>query len=288
MSTDRPVLVLGATGGQGGAVSEALARRLLPVRALVRRTDSPAARRLSDRGAELVQGTLDDVEGLAAAMSATSAVFAMTTPFESGTDAEIAQGRNIRAAAGRARVPHLVFSSVASATAHSGVPHFDSKAVIEQVLQAGDTPYTILAPTYFFENALGGADQIRAGTLELPLPADRPLQQLARRDLGEFAAEVLTAPDGHVGRRIELASDQPTPQRMAAALGAALGRDVSHRTHDPAAIGNPDMRAMWTFLNGPGYAVDITALHRENPTISWTSYEDWARQTFGPSGTAGT
>lgn len=150
MSTDRPVLVLGATGGQGGAVSEALARRLLPVRALVRRTDSPAARRLSDRGAELVQGTLDDVEGLAAAMSATSAVFAMTTPFESGTDAEIAQGRNIRAAAGRARVPHLVFSSVASATAHSGVPHFDSKAVIEQVLQAGDTPYTILAPTYFF------------------------------------------------------------------------------------------------------------------------------------------
>lgn len=48
------------------------------------------------------------------------------------------------------------------------------------------------------------------------------------------------------------------------------------------------MRAMWTFLNGPGYAVDITALHRENPTISWTSYEDWARQTFGPSGTAGT
>lgn len=288
MSTTRPVLVLGATGGQGGAVADALSRRLVPVRALVRRTDSPAARRLTDRGAELVPGSLDDVEGLAAAMSATSAVFAMTTPFESGTDAEIAQGRTIRAAAGRARVPHLVYSSVASATAHSGVPHFDSKAVIEQDLRAGDTPYTILGPTYFFENALGGADQIRAGTLELPLPADRPLQQLARRDLGKFAAEVLTAPDGYVGRRIELASDQPTPQRMAAALGTALGRDVSHRTHDPAAIGNPDMRAMWTFLNGPGYAVDITALHRENPAISWTSYEDWAGQTFGPTGTTGT
>lgn len=287
MSTDRPVLVLGATGGPGGAVAEALARRRMPVRALVRRTDSPAARRLSDRGAELVEGTLDDVDGLTAAMSGTSAVFAMTTPFESGTDAEVAQGRTIRAAAGRARVPHLVFSSVASATAHSGVPHFDSKAVIEQDLRAGDTPFTILGPTYFFENALGGADQIRAGTLDLPIPADRPLQQLARRDLGEFAAEILLAPDGHAGRRIELASDQPTPQRMAAALAAALGREVSHRTHDPAAIENADMRAMWTFLNDPGYAVDIPTLHRENPDISWTSYETWAAQAFGPTGTAG-
>jgi len=35
-------------------------------------------------------------------------------------------------------------------------------------------PYTILGPTYFVDNALGGADRIRDGMLELPLRADRP------------------------------------------------------------------------------------------------------------------
>ena len=41
-------------------------------------------------------------------------------------------------------------------------------------------PYTILGPTYFFDNALGEADRIRSGVLDLPLPGDRQLQQLGR------------------------------------------------------------------------------------------------------------
>ncbi|GAB3804391.1 hypothetical protein GCM10027605_28310 [Micromonospora zhanjiangensis] len=118
-------------------------------------------------------------------------------------DAEMAQGRAILAAADEARVPHLVFSSVASADQRSGVPHFDSKARIETELAAGHVPYPILGPTYIFDNALGGADRIRGGVLDVPLPADRPLQQLARADLGAFASQVLLGPAPYVGHRIE-------------------------------------------------------------------------------------
>jgi len=39
---------------------------------------------------------------------------------------------------------------------------------------------------------------------------------------------------------------------------------------------------MWRFLNGPGYRVDIQALHRANPD-AWTSFADWARHSFQPS-----
>ncbi|WP_433505556.1 NmrA/HSCARG family protein [Pseudonocardia halophobica] len=280
MNAGESILVLGATGGQGGAVAAALGRRDVPIRALVRRAESAGAQRLGAQGAELATGTLDDVDALTAAMSGIRAVFAMTTPFEGGTDAEIAQGRTILAAAAQARVPHLVFSSVASADADSGVPHFESKAVIERDLRDGDVPFTILGPTYFFENALSGLDELRAGVLDLPLPGDRPLQQVARRDLGEFAARVLTAPAEYVGRRIELASDAPTPEQMAAAFAAALGRPVEHRTSDPSRIGNADMRAMWTFLNRQGYSVDLAALHAEAPDVAWTTYEDWARQAL--------
>ncbi|MET9023901.1 NmrA family NAD(P)-binding protein [Actinopolymorpha sp. NPDC004070] len=147
-------------------------------------------------------------------------------------------------------------------------------------------PYTILGPTYFFDNALGGggADQIRSGVLELPLPGDRPLQQLARPDLGAFAAQVLLQPGPCVGQRIELASAATTPAQMAAALSAALGRQVRHERVPLETISNPDMHAMWTSLKGPGYRVGITALHAANPEVARTRFADWARHTFGRPG----
>lgn len=277
------MLVLGATGGQGGAVVDALLAQEAAVRALVRDPASASARRLQTRGVELVSGSLDDRDSLTTAMRGASSVFALTTPFESGPDAEIWQGRAILGAARAARAPHLVFSSVAGANQNSGVPHFDSKEVIERELAAGDVPYTILGPTYFFDNALGGLRQIREGVLELPLPADRPLQQLARTDLGRFAAAVLLAPEEFTGQRIELASDAPTPTQMATALGAVLGRTVRHDEVPLSAIESADMLAMWEFLRGKGYRVDIPALHARHPGLVWTSFADWAAQTIGAS-----
>jgi uncharacterized protein YbjT (DUF2867 family) len=188
------------------------------VRALVRDTASSRARALATRGVDLVAGALDDRASLAAAMRGTQAVFALTTPFEDGVDVEVAQGRAIVAAAHDARVPHLVFSSVAGADTDSGVLHFQSKARIEAELAGGEVPFTVLGPTYFFDNALGGAQDICHGVLQLPHPADRPLQQLARTDLGAFASKVLRAPDayGH-----DPPSDQAvlTPRHRGVAIG---------------------------------------------------------------------
>ncbi|MEW5354970.1 NmrA/HSCARG family protein [Streptomyces sp. 16-176A] len=281
---DGPILVLAATGGQGRAVTDALLDRGARVRALVRDPGRGAARELAGRGVEVVAGSLDDADSLAAAMSGTAGVFAFTTPFEAGVEAEVEQGRAILSAAAERRVGHLVFSSVAGADQDSGVPHFESKARIEAELVGGDVPYTILGPTYFFDNALGGAERVRDGVLDLPLPPDRPLQQLARPDLGAFAAEVLLDPGSYAGQRIELAGDAPTPAQMAAALGAVLGREVRHEQVPPAAIGNPDMHAMWAFLNGPGYHVDIPALHAAHPQIHWTRFADWARDAWATAG----
>ncbi|MDQ0381452.1 NmrA/HSCARG family protein [Amycolatopsis thermophila] len=278
---ERPMLVLTATGGQGRAVTAGLLDRGAEVRALVRDPGSPAAQALRRRGVEVVPGLLDDAHSLTAAMRGVAGVFALTTPFEAGAEAEVAQGRAILAAARAADVGHLVFSSVAGATQRTGVPHFDSKAIVEAEVRASGLPYTILGPTYFFDNALGGYQQILTGTLDLPLPGDRPLQQLARSDHGAFAAEVLVHAEKYVGQRIELASDAPTPTRMALALSEIVGREVRHNRVPLDAIGNADMHAMWAFLNGTGYQVDIPALHAAHPEIAWTTFASWAQQTFG-------
>jgi uncharacterized protein YbjT (DUF2867 family) len=280
-----PVLVLGAAGGQGGAVAAALLSAGRPVRALVRDPASPKGRQLSAAGAQLAAGDFTDHDALVAGMRAVSAVFALTTPFEAGADAELLQGRTIIAAAAAARVPHLVFSSVAGATADTGIPHFDSKAAIERALAASDVPHTVVAPTYFYDNALGGYRDLLDGVFELPLPAGHPLQQLDRPDLGAFVEIVLRDPRTYAGRRIELASDAPTPAQMSAALADALGRHVRYAEVPMSSVrrGSADMAAMWEFLCGAGYQADIAALRRDYPTVGWTSFASWADRVLGPT-----
>ena len=56
----KPVLVTGATGRQGGAVLRHLRERGWPVRALTRRPDSAAAQALAADGAEIVAGDMED------------------------------------------------------------------------------------------------------------------------------------------------------------------------------------------------------------------------------------
>ncbi len=78
-SREEPVLVIGATGQQGGAATRELLRRRWSVHALVRNADTPGAQVLRDAGARLVIGKLDDVASLRAAMSAAHGVFLVLT-----------------------------------------------------------------------------------------------------------------------------------------------------------------------------------------------------------------
>ena len=277
-----PVLVVGATGGQGGAVTDALLERGAPVRALVRDPRGRGADALARSGVDLAAGDLTDEAALVTAMRGVSAVFALTTPFESGPEAETVQGLTLIRAAQRAAVPHVVYSSVAGADRHSGVPHFESKALVERALQQSDLPFTVLGPTYFYDNLLGGVDEVLAGILELPLPHGFPLQQLARRDLGQVAATVLTAPTAFVGRRIEIAGDAPSADEMAADLTRIIGRAVQVRETPLEWVrrASPDMGAMWTFIAGGGYTVDIHRLREEFPSVAWTTFSDWAAHAF--------
>jgi uncharacterized protein YbjT (DUF2867 family) len=106
-----PILVLGATGRQGSAVTAALLDRGARVRALVRDPASARARRLGAYGVEIVAGALDDRASLAAAMRGARAVFALITPFEAGVDA--GRGYQVDILALHAAHPDLSWTSFA-------------------------------------------------------------------------------------------------------------------------------------------------------------------------------
>lgn len=271
-----PVLVTGATGTQGGAVARALLANGHPVRVLTRDPGKEPAKRLADLGAEVVAGDFDDAESLRRAATGTSAVFAMGTPFEAGAEAETRQGLALIDAAHQAGTGHLIYTSVASALDGTGIPHFESKAVVERHLAATGIPSTVVAPVAFIEAVLApwAAPSLADGQYPSVLAGDIPLQQVAIADLAAFVALIVEQPARFVGQRIELASVEPTGDQVVRALGRTLGRELV-LTEIPVDRSNHDLYAMVEFFRSGGYQVDIAALHAAYPEIGWHDLDTW-------------
>ena len=155
----RPVLVIGATGQQGGATARHLLERGRMVRALVRDPASPAARELRRAGADLVVGDLDDPASLRTAMKGAHGVFLVLTMMAGprispeGVAAEERRGQAVADLARESGIEHLVYSSLNGASARSGIPYYESKARIEEHIHALGLPATILRPVSFMDNS---------------------------------------------------------------------------------------------------------------------------------------
>ena len=147
-------MVAGATGNQGGAVARALLKEGHKVVGISRNVNSPKAEVMKTLGADMVSVSFSDQERLIEIMTEVDTVFAMTTPFEGGMQAEIEQGKTLVNAAQAAGIGHFIFNSVGDADLPTGIPHFDSKYEVEKHLCTRKVPYTIVAPSYFMDNLL--------------------------------------------------------------------------------------------------------------------------------------
>ncbi|MCH6580415.1 MAG: NmrA/HSCARG family protein [Nitrospinae bacterium] len=282
MSKQLSVLVMGATGSQGGAV----VRNLLPkghrIRTLTRNPDSPKAKQLADQGVEVLKGDFTDSDSLVKAATGMDTVFAMTTPYEAGVEAETKQGIALADAVKQAGVGHLVFTSVASADRSTGIPHFDSKYKVEQHIASLKIPYTIVAPVFFTENwfAPWFLPSIQEGTLKFAMPADRPLQQVSVDSIGAFAAAMIERREKVFGKRFDIAGDELTGKETVAVISKASGRDIGYEGFDPEFMraDNPDFAEMFSWFNKVGYSADIKNLHKEFPEVQWQNLDQWARQ----------
>lgn len=276
------VLVTGATGKQGGATARALLAKGHQVHGMTRDRESAAAERLASTGAAVVDGDFRDHDTLVAAMQGKDTVFAMTTFFEEGVEAEVEQGRALVDAARATEVAHFVYTSVASADRQTGVPHFDSKYEVERYLAASGLPHTVVAPVAFMENVLSPQviDGLRQGVYAAPLPADRELQQIAVDDLGRFAALVIERRDTMLGKRFDLASDEPSGAEQAAILAEVLDREVRYQEVPLDAVRqqSEEVAVMYEWFDRVGYDADVAALRREFPDVGWHTFADWARQ----------
>ncbi|GAA2069478.1 NmrA/HSCARG family protein [Streptomyces albiaxialis] len=268
MSEAHSILVIGATGNQGGATARQLLSRGWSVRAFVRDPDKLEAQALEKQGATLVQGDLDDEASLHSAMTGVHGVFSVQAlAYEPETlAAEVRQGKAVADTAQALGVEHLVYSSVGGAERRTGIGHFESKAEIERHILALDLPATILRPVFFMNNLLHYADAQGERLMALPVKPDKPMQMIAGDDIGFFAAAAFDDPQGYIGRQIELAGDEVTFPAVAEIYERVTGVPTRFEAL-------PIEERMFEWFAEEGYQADIPVLRRLHPALM--SLEDF-------------
>lgn len=276
-SNNKTILVLGATGQQGGAAAAHLLADGWKVRVLTRDIGSRAAQALAQRGAELAEGDMGDRAALDRAMQGVYGVFSVQ-PSEWNIN-EIANdmrlGNNVADAAQAAGVQHLVYSSIVSADEQAAFRAV-SKWEIEKHIHSLGIPYTILRLPYFMENYVNFSHYgIQNGRYAEAINPDVPIPLIAVEDIGVFAMLAFKHPDKFLGRTIELAGDALTPPEIAAAISRASGHPVAYSQIPLETIRgqNETLGRIYDWINGGGFRVDIGPLRELHPDLM--SFEQW-------------
>ncbi len=279
MNQAKTILVTGATGNQGGATARHLLTRGFSVRALTRNPDRAQAHLLARKGAQIVAGNLNDGASMEKALKGAYGVFSVQNFWEHGAVEEIKQGKGLIDAARMAGVSHFVYSSVASADRDTGLPHFESKRIIENHLRASGLNYTILRPVFFMENLYADRERIKLGRLSLALPPEARLQMIAVDDIGAMAALAFAEPENFLGRTLEIAGAEMTLPQLAQILSETIGREVTTEEIPLDALrkANPEMADMFAWLAGRGYEVDIPGLRAHYPWLK--TFGEWVRSS---------
>ena len=270
-NSDKTILVTGITGHQGGAVARRLQADGWRVRGLTRDPESVKVRPFRELGIEVMRGDLSDEPSLRAPLEGVYGVFAMATPFEKGTENEIAQGKTLGDVAAAAGLSHYVYASVGSAHKKTGIPHFESKAEIEDHLKALKLPLTIVRPVYFMENLVTWATQPSDEGLAVmaPLAPTTRLQMIAVDDIAAIVGVVFAEPDRYIGKAFDIAGDELTLPDAASVLGDAIGQPVRYVQvpWDAARAQSEDFYLMYQWFERKGYGVDIADVRKIYPEL---------------------
>jgi uncharacterized protein YbjT (DUF2867 family) len=279
------ILVIGGTGTVGSHVVRQLLERGATVRALVRNKESAA--KLPKQAEAAIGDALDPV-AVEKAMVGVDKLYLLNAV----TPDELTQGLIAYDLAKKHKLKHVVYHSVFKAEHFKDVPHFASKAAIEDAIKKFDVPFTIIRPNYFFQNDEKLKD-VLMGAGMYPMPLGTPgISAVDVRDIAEAAAIALTA-DGHQGKTYNLNGPEViSGPRVASIWSEVLGKEVKYPGEDmdgfeaqmrqkAPAWSAFDIRMMFQGYLERGFAAEagdvktLTGLLGHPPR----RYEDFARET---------
>jgi uncharacterized protein YbjT (DUF2867 family) len=240
------ILVVGATGAQGGGVARhLLGRGQFTVRALTRDPDSPAACQLRRRGAEVVEGTLTNRAAIRAALKDCYGVFGVTS-YSEHLEGEDVLGMNLVNAVAGSAIEHFVLSALPDIDLLTGgvrrSRQCQIKARFESYARSLQLPATYLHPAPYFESLPAilarRATQAQENCQDRSLPPDphhgprfepsrrAGLPAIAAEDIGAIVAAVFERPEPLFDRTIAAVGDlRPLDHYAALLQSASLSSD---------------------------------------------------------------
>jgi uncharacterized protein YbjT (DUF2867 family) len=238
----KTILVTGATGRQGGAVIKALRNTDFEILALTRNASSPSAQKLasSSPNVKLIEGDLVNTEAVFKnAKAATSnpiwGVYSVQGTPAGDITIEETWGKNLIDSSLAAGVEFFVYSSVdrggeKSSSTPTDVPHWITKHNIEKYLEekAARTQmkYAVLRAVAFMENITNDfAGKAMASMWQYALK-DKPLQLIATKDIGVFAAKAFQHPEEYTGRYLSIAGAALTYKQANDVFKERIGTDM--------------------------------------------------------------
>jgi uncharacterized protein YbjT (DUF2867 family) len=276
--SEKIVLITGVTGQQGGALARALSGKGFKLRGLTRKPDGDGAKKLKELGVDVVQGDLDDVGSLKSVLQGVWGVFGVQNTWEAGVEREEEQGKRLARLAREASVSHFVYASVGSADEQTGIPHFDNKARVEDVVrELKFASHVILRPVFFMQNVTG-AWFLQGDKLTVGLKPDTKVQMVAVEDIGKISAQAFIRSDALNRREIDLAGDNLSMTEVARALSAKLGKNIEFVSLPIEAVrkNSEDTALMLEWFEKTGYSADIAALDAEFGHM--LRFDEWVKQ----------
>jgi NADH dehydrogenase len=233
------ILVVGATGNLGGAVTRMLLPQGQPIRILARSQSNYQP--LAEAGAQIVLGDLKQRGSLdAACQGADTVITTANSAARGGEDnvqtVDLEGNRNLIDAAKAAGIRQFIFVLVLGADPNSPVPCIQAKGKTEDALRESGIPYTILAPNGYME-------VIVAGIVGMPALMGQPVTIVGggRRkhsfiSVGDVAAFILAAigNPAAINQKLLLGGPQPLSFRDAVAIyERVLGHRIQVRSVAP-------------------------------------------------------
>ncbi|SDN38827.1 SDR family oxidoreductase [Bacillus sp. OK048] len=215
-------LVTGATGKLGSKVVETILKTVPASQLAVSVRDPEKAEGLRSRGVEVRQGDFDRPESLDAAFAGIERLLIISADGDNET--RIRQHTNAVAAAERAGVKFIAYTSLANATESKNLmapPHVATEAAI---IKTG-IPYTILRNNWYLENEIGSIQGALAGAPWVTSAGDGKVGWALQQDYAEAAAAVLVGTE-HENKVYELSGQPLTQEELVLALGGVLGKEI--------------------------------------------------------------
>lgn len=288
------VAVHGATGVQGKPVAEAFLQAGFTTRVLTR--DATKASALAERGAQVIEADLNDLNSLQVAYADVD-VLALLIPYFVVPPANpIAYMQNVVEAAKTAKIKHIIWNTGGHLFNNLvDRPMIDMRYHMFNLIKDSGIPYTVFAPLIYMQNLAGPWTVSEISDNDVLAYPMRPTDKIGWIDVADIANFVVSAaqtPDATNQIYRINGKEALTGEEMAIAFSKALDRSIRFEELTPQEFGN---RVAGIFGEQAGKALaddyayiqshsdmmlpfhDMKTL-TEKFSVNLTSLQDWVRQ----------